>query len=143
MARDVMIPCTAVLRLDDPRDRAEILFQRTQLDALPVVDDKGKLLGAVFQDAPHRKRANSVRDMPLANPPSCDEQATFASLMDCCTRELPSLIIIVHDGKPVGVVSPGQLATLSDPVTSGTFAPSALVMAGSEYLLIKDGCAQD
>ena len=47
VARNIMTPCTVVLREDDTLEKASDWFRRIRLPALPVVDAMGKLKGMI------------------------------------------------------------------------------------------------
>jgi two-component system, cell cycle response regulator len=49
-ARNIMVPCTLLLRASDPISQVNAWLKQTQLRALPVVDDEGKLAGLVTRD---------------------------------------------------------------------------------------------
>ncbi|MFO0899425.1 MAG: diguanylate cyclase [Pirellulales bacterium] len=128
VARDVMTPCTVILRQTDPLGLAAAWLRQTSLRAAPVVDDEGKLSGLVTTrsvlSAAERldRAADPVADLMSTDVVSVDEQTTLSALMDCFQNELPMAIVIVCKGRPCGLVTPSGLATLGEQLTTATFA---------------------
>lgn len=131
IARDVMAPCTVVLRQTDPVGLAAAWLRQTSLRAAPVVDDEGKLSGlvttrSVLSAAERLERAGQpIAELMLSDVVSVDEQTTLSALMDCFQNELPMAIVIVCKGRPCGLVTPSGLATLGEQLTTATFATGA------------------
>ncbi len=141
--RDVMIPCTLLLRCDDSVQQAAALFQSAQLRTMPVVDVQGQLVGIVSKSAVTSDAAQRVEEIMSTSVRSLDEEIPFGELMDVCSREMPRLIVVTCGGRPTGFVSPSQLATLTEPLTSQSFAPTEACSASSRYLLVADDSADD
>jgi CBS domain-containing protein len=131
VARDVMSPCTVVLRQSDPVALAAAWLRQTSLRAAPVVDDEGKLSGlvttrSILSAAERLERgAQPVVELMSTDVVSVDEQTTLSALMDCFQNELPMAIVIVCKGRPCGLVTPSGLATLGEQLTTATFATGA------------------
>lgn len=146
LARDVMTPSTLVITPDEPVSLAAALLRQSQLVAIPVVDENGKLVGLVSESSVPAGRADierssrRVRDVLSLDPPRYDEETTFAALMDFFTRDSRSLIVITNQDRPTGVVTRASLAALSEPLTSDSFAPSRPYTAASDYLLVAESC---
>ncbi|OHB78337.1 MAG: hypothetical protein A2W31_09215 [Planctomycetes bacterium RBG_16_64_10] len=138
-----MIPSPLVLRPDDSLAQAAALFRGSQLRALPIVDPKGRLEGILFKSAVAAATHQQVGDVMTSNVRSLDEETSFADLMEYCSREVTALIVIVRDGRPTGFVSPSQLATLTEPLTTASFAPAEVCSTTSRYLRVADTCAVD
>jgi DNA-binding response OmpR family regulator/predicted transcriptional regulator len=148
LARDIMVPCALVLGSNTPLSQAATLFGQTELQALPVVDEEGKLAGLVT--------ASSVRLLLEAEPAggepvssfmtsdmaSFDERTTLAALIDYFTQESPLAIVIVHKSRPTGLVTPSTLATLSEQLTTDSFAESAL-RPGHAGFIVPNLCGAD
>ncbi|MBN2474238.1 MAG: diguanylate cyclase [Pirellulales bacterium] len=147
--RDIMTPCTLVLQGDCTVGQAAGWFQCTRDGALPVVDEQGKLAGLLFEksivDGPAGLDLASLRvaDLVTTDVPVFEEDASFATLRDFLTRDSRSLIVIVDDEVPTGLVTPNVLAALSEPLTSESFAAAGPPGSASEYLLVPDLCPLD
>ena len=146
LARDVMTPCTLVLDEEDSVAQAAALLQQAKLDTLPVVDTNGKLLGVVSEEAILRHPAGEqralqkVRDIMTTDLPVYEEEASFAELRDFFTTDTRPLVAVVCNEKPVGLVTPNNLAVLSMPLTTDTFAPETPFSKTTDYLLVSDLC---
>ena len=148
LARDVMTPSTLTIEPDEPVAQAAALLRQSQLTAIPVVDENGKLVGLVSETSVPAGRADierssrRVRDVLSLDPPRYDEETTFAALMDFFTRDSRSLIVITHQDRPTGVVTRASLAALSEPLTSDSFAASRPYSGTSDYLLVAEICCE-
>jgi diguanylate cyclase (GGDEF)-like protein len=147
VARDVMTPCTATLRGDDPVDRAAALLEQTGLFAVPVVDGEGKLAGVITQETDWNRLSGSwrgrrqVREVMNTHPPCENEFTSFSALVDFFAADSGSLLVIVDGGRPTGLVTRDNLAALSEPLTTASFSPHADEPAhGSRYLLVAEAC---
>ncbi|MBW3599441.1 MAG: diguanylate cyclase [Planctomycetes bacterium] len=146
LARDVMLPCAVVLSPKDPLSAAERAFGRTRLGALPVVDASGKVKGLLLEEtvfdelSDSRRRTATVGEVMLADPPQFPEQEKFASLLDFFTRQSHAAAIITDNGRPTGIIMPQNLATLTTPLHSASFAPDDPDLTGSELLVVPELC---
>lgn len=144
MARDVMTPCTACLRTDQPVSEAVLLVRRLHPVAVPVVDHDGKLAGLIFPEnvlelaAGRTGEAPLVADVMTADVPRFEEDAGFAAVHDFFTRDPRPVAVVTRRGKPTGLVTPDSLTSLSQPLTADTFAPRLPFSDGSEYLVVPD-----
>ena len=148
LARDIMVPCTLVVRKEDTLAEAVALFEQTQLQALPVVDEDGKLAGLLTAstvrlrletDGSASKPASSAMTSDVA---SFDERTTLDALIDYFTQESPLAIAIVHKGRPTGLVTPSSLATLSEQLTTDSFSDNGS-RRGRAALIVPNFCAID
>ncbi len=145
VARDLMSPCTLVLRPQHTLGEALCWLRRTRLVALPVVDRTGKLLGVLGEEQlPGRAReeelwSRQVADAAVAEVGRFHEESSFAELLDHFTRDRASLAVVVSNGRPVGLVTATGLASITAEVRSDTFAPEVPYSDSSEYLLIGEG----
>lgn len=119
-AADILVPCEP-LRADDSWAVAAAWFERFQLDAVPVVDSTGNLLGAVSIERRPEDLSDRVED-DLVAPPSFDPGAEFAALREFFVEQDWPAAAIVQEGRPVGVVTPDTLAALTAPIGRNTFA---------------------
>ncbi len=143
-ARDIMTPCTNVLHADDTIARAAAILRRSHAAALPVVHGDGNLVGLVLRESvdaePAGRLPSSLRisEVTTNEVQRFEENTSFASLRSFFTQDTRSVAAIVRDGKPTGLVTPDDLAALTMPLTTETFAPASSCLAGSEYLLVPD-----
>ena len=80
----------------------------------------------------------AIDELLTTDIPTYDEETGFATLRDFFTHDSRSLILIVHKGRPTGFVTPDSLTTLSEPLTSESFAATGPYDAGSVYLRVPD-----
>jgi two-component system, cell cycle response regulator len=148
LARDIMVPCTLVARKEDTLAEASALFEQTQLQAMPVVDEEGKLAGLLTASTVRsRLSTETAAEKPVSSAmtsdvASFDERTTLAALIDYFTQESPLAIAIVHKGRPTGLVTPSSLATLSEQLTEDSFAEST-AKRGRAGLIVSNLCGVD
>jgi CBS domain-containing protein len=148
VARDVMTPCTVFLQPEEPLSRAAELLKRTRLDAIPVIDPAGKLLGLCQRD-----RATTAADGDAANRVVGDVMTTtvqkfdahddFATLMQFFTHDPLALGVVVDETRPMGLLNCDSLLALSRPVTPRSLAAKSGCGDTSDYLLVPDSVAED
>jgi diguanylate cyclase (GGDEF)-like protein len=140
LARDVMIPCTVVVRRDEAIEQAKSYILKPSLTAIPVVDGVGTYVGYVTEKAiaEATEEQDRVRDLPIADAPCVDEMTTFANLIDFFTQDPSSLVFIVGNGHPVGFVTRSSLTALSDPVDKSTFCVDLPHVATGQHLSVCD-----
>ncbi|MEE8451946.1 MAG: diguanylate cyclase [Thermoguttaceae bacterium] len=149
VARHIMTPCTTVLQGESTIAAASDLFRRTGAEALPVIDQGGKMAGLLLKQSvlsgPIGVQLASlqVRDLLTCDVPVYDEATSFTTLRDFFTRDSRSLVVIVDDDVPTGFVTPNSLAALSSPPVTDRFAPTGPLTAGSRYLMVPDLCPLD
>ena len=146
VARDVMIPCSALLAADDDLRRAVSLCEQSRLNDVPVVDRKGKIVGLVGCEswggggaarppgATPRGAARSGEVCPRA------PAWSFASLMRLFMDDAGShrVVVVVRHDVPLGLIYRSGLAALSEPLTEASFAPDVPYSTASDYLVIPD-----
>ncbi len=149
VARHIMTPCTTVLQGESTIAAATDLFRRTGAEALPAIDQGGKMAGLLLKQSvlngPTGVQLASlqVRDLLTSDVPVYDEETSFTTLRDFFTHDSRSLVVIVDDGVPTGFVTPNSLAALSSPPARDSFAPTGPLRAGSQYLMVPDLCPLD
>ncbi len=140
--RDVMTPCTVLVRPEETVAEALELLDRTHLDGIPVVDAKGKLLGicerANLGQVAETADSRTVREAMTADVQSFEEHESLAALMDYFTRDSSSYVIAVAEGRPVGLVTCNSLVALSHPVKQGSLTAEGEYSDSSDYLLVPD-----
>jgi diguanylate cyclase (GGDEF)-like protein len=124
-ARDVMAAVPWVFRNSDVAARAVKLLRKTGLRTAPVVGDDGALAGVLDSDLVDQDPQGPVCDVMQPSPVNFDEQTPFAALVDHFSRHASPYAVITCSGSPSGLLTPDQLAALSDRVTGATFAPTA------------------
>jgi PleD family two-component response regulator len=148
LARDIMVPCPICLHQKHTLASAAAAFEHTQLQALPVVDDEGKLAGLLTHSGIQLRLAGeNVADDAIASfmtrdVASFDERTTLSALIDYFSQESPLAIAIVNKGRPTGLVTPSSLATLSERLTTETFAPTE-AKPGRAGLIVPNLCGMD
>jgi GGDEF domain-containing protein/predicted transcriptional regulator len=146
IARNIMVPSTLLLRASDPISQVNAWLKQTQLRALPVVDDEGKLAGLVsdeeLQGLPAAAQRQPVSTVMIKEVVSFDERTTLAALIDYFAQESPLVIVIANKGRPTGLVTPNSLATLIEKLTNETFAAGA-EGAGNSNLIVPNLCGVD
>ncbi len=142
VAKDVMTPCTVLLRPDETVGQAVDLMHQTRLDAVVVVDADGKLFGLCEQsqllpihEADYGSR--QVRDVAAHDAHTVEEDEPFATLMERFTHD-PRPLVVVHKGHPVGLVTCNSLLVLPQPLTTESLAAEAQYRDTSDYLLVPD-----
>jgi len=145
VARDVMTPCVVTLRVDDPVDRAAAVLRQTRLFAVPVVDEQGQLAGIVTQETDWSRLSSSWRgrksvgEVMNTHPASENEYTSFASLVESISADSNSVIVIVDERRPTGLITRDNLASLSEPLHTASFAPETEETEHpTEYLLVDE-----
>lgn len=128
---EVMAPCTVFLKPHEPLADAAELLKRTRLDAIPVIDTDGLLLGvcerARVAAAPEFDYpARLVRDLLTTNVQTFEASANLSSLMQFFSRDERSLAVIVDGKRPIGLVTCDSLVALSRPLTAESLASESL-----------------
>lgn len=155
LARDVMLPCSLHLRLDETCEQAHALLQLTGLTTVPVVDAEGKLAGVVSFDqlVAIRSRSDSksrggssvrlVRHVMTAEVAKFEESTPLGRLMDHFTGEDAPLAVITRDRRPRGLVHCQGLAALNEKLHASHFAATGARTNSSEDLLVPDLAAAE
>ncbi|NLS98073.1 MAG: diguanylate cyclase [Planctomycetaceae bacterium] len=119
VARDVMLPCTVILRTADTVGSADLLFQQTRLSSLVVVDRDEKLVGLVFaEDVADFLQASGNPDQVVSKVMThqvemFEENTPFADMMKRFAEKEIDLVVVVDDDQPTGLVFAAGLASLS------------------------------
>lgn len=141
-ARDVMIPCAAALHVDDTLMQAAAKFRRTGAASLPVTEKSGALVGLLSDDAVadlptgRNSETRRVRDVMSKTVPRYQPETSFNDLMDFFVRGSGAVLVVVENGKPIGVVTRGSITSLIEPVKTDTFAPGEAFSASGEFLIV-------
>jgi two-component system, cell cycle response regulator len=145
VARDVMKPCTVVLKSDEPISRATELFERTRLEAIPVVDTAGNLLGlcratqieAMAESAVSHQIVKDIMTINVKRFGGCDD---FATVMKFFTDDPMTLAVVVDSARPIGLLNCDSLLSLSRPMSLGSLNVQSHFSDTSEYLLVPEAC---
>jgi GGDEF domain-containing protein/CBS domain-containing protein len=143
--RNIMVPSPRLLRTTDSLEQADAFLTQTRMPALPVVDDEGKLAGLLPASGPRLhmaadSHAGTVADVMQKEAVSFDEATTLPALIDFFAKESPPVVVIVHKGRPTGLVTPETLATLVESLTTASFAPGRDA-TGHAALIVPNLCA--
>jgi diguanylate cyclase (GGDEF)-like protein len=142
VARDVMTPVTVRLQPQETVAEALALIARTGLEAIPVVDSKGKLAG-VCQEAELAEVAEddgtsrTVGDVLATEVKAFDAHESLSTLLAYFNEEDAPLAVVVDGGRPLGIVTCDSLIVMSRPVEVASLAAAAYADS-SEYLLVPD-----
>lgn len=143
-ALDLMTPCTLAVRGEESLSYAAALLKRSPQPALPVVDTAGRLVGLLLAEelsssiSARSEKDRTVADAMSGDAPTFDEFATFASLRDFFTQDSRSVAAVTRGGRPIGLVTPDNLAALCQPLTADSFAPSCAESDSTDYLVVPD-----
>jgi diguanylate cyclase (GGDEF)-like protein len=141
-ARDVMVPCATSLNVDDTLMQAAAKFRRTGAASLPVTEKSGALVGLLTDEAVadlptgRNSETRRVRDVMSKTVPRYQPETSFNDLMDFFVRGSGSVLVVVENGKPIGIVTRTSITSLIEPVKTDTFAPSESFSPSSEFLLV-------
>jgi two-component system chemotaxis response regulator CheY len=140
-ARHVMTPCVISLDETDTIKHAAELVRQCRLQTVPVVNAEGSCVGLVAgQELRHAAAkkdwaAKPVRSMMRTELVHYEEDTTIRALYDLFRTDPAQHAVIVHGGKPTGIVTLDNLAALSDQLTVDTFR-CATEMTGSTLDLV-------
>ncbi len=79
----------------------------------------------MLQAPPNVAAESGLNKLINRNAPHVDGDASFATLMDLFAGESISHVVVLHDGRPTGIVSRDALAALSEPPNANTFRQEA------------------
>lgn len=125
----------AVLHADD-QEQIAVLAMRLNMIAVPVVDDQGKLIGAVPPEALFNiLRAEHMEDLQLLAGIAPHEDgpnaALDAPLRDRFIRRLPWLVFGLFASSVITLVMSGFEQTLTANVSVAFFVPALVYIAGA------------
>jgi CBS domain-containing protein len=114
-AREIMTSCVACLRQDVSVIQAIDLLLKFGLNSAPVVDDGGRLVGVISEkdvmDALDSDLSSStlVTDLMTTRVIQYEPEASAQLIFDFLCRVQLRRVIVVEAGKPIGVISRGNL----------------------------------
>ncbi len=133
---DIMLEEHEAVRLDDDQEQIALLAVALDMIAVPVVDDDGKLIGAVPPDALLGiLRAEHMEDMMLIAGITAHEHgpeiALNAPLKNRLRRRLPWLMFGLFASSVMTVVMAGFEESLSANIAVAFFIPAIIYMVGA------------
>lgn len=143
-ARDFMSPCTVILNPSDSATLAFRLLHQGGYEALPVADERGRLIGLVTaegQGSHDGATPGNVADIMASQPPHRDETTEFPALLEFFTQSAHSWLTITRQGAPIGLISRDRLASLAAPLSRQEFSSTAPLSLNSDYLFFGAGQA--
>ncbi len=147
VAADVLTPCAVFLQAGESISQAAELFRQTRLEAIAVVDVGGKFVGLckseqVVGDAADSHAARLVRDVMTTDVRRFGRHEELTSLMEFFNTDPLAWAAVVHDGRPVGLLSCDSILELSQPVGPFDVATQPHFTDTSEYLLVAGAAAE-
>lgn len=132
----IMQPEHEAVRLEDDQEQIAVLAMQLNMIAVPVVDDDGKLIGAVPPEALFKILRNEhMEDLQrlagIAPHVEGPEVALDAPLYDRFRRRVPWLVFGLLASSAVTVVMVGFERTLADNVAVAFFVPALVYIAGA------------
>ncbi len=141
-ARDVLIPCHVSVQASDSLAHAADLLRHAALDAIPVVDEGGKLLGLCKRDQSVGPASSSHSDRLVKDAMSpvrgFRQDEGMATLIDYFNQDPLAWAAVVENGRPLGLVNCDSLLALSQPASASRLAAAAHYSETIEYLLVPD-----
>ena len=133
---EIMEPEHEAVRQNDDQEQIAVLALRLEMIAIPVVDDDGRLMGAVPPEALFRiLRAEHMEDLQRFAGIVAHEKgphvALDASLYDRFRRRLPWLVFGLFASSVITVLMAGFERTLSANVAVAFFVPALVYIAGA------------
>jgi len=151
IARDVMNHCTVWLTQHDTLHSASRMMSRTQLPAIPVLDDAGKVSGLLTAttleleiregDAPSHHR--TVAEISLPRPICEASHVPFVDVLENFSHDPEAIVLILDQERPTGIVTLANVSLLSGSVThdsfrSDTFGSSSRYLGVPECAALQD-----
>jgi diguanylate cyclase (GGDEF)-like protein len=138
--KDVMTPCTLVLRPEDPLERANHAFQQLRTNVLSVVDARGLLQGVLTSEMLENRGGEShhVRDLMQHDVKRFEETESFECLKEFFASDPRQLAIAVRQGRPTGWVTPDNLISLGTMLSAESFRSDKDQFSGSRDLQVVD-----
>lgn len=146
VARDVMTPFTLTIGQGASVAEALALFEQSQLEWLPVLDEQSNLAG-MLDHARARTASNDpsrlVEQLMTTDVPRLSESAPFASVMERFVRDGEPLLVIARGQQPKGYVARMQFLALVRPVTADIFAAAPEGTGAGQSLVVPDLVSAD
>jgi len=153
LARDVMHFCPMVMHLDETLEQSHWLLSQQGLEHAPVVDSEKRLVGLISLDQITAAQLRSprprtdgiggssvrlVRHVMNKEVARFDVDSPLADLIEYFTGESSSVVVIVRDREPLGLVYCHLLASLNERLNADYFAAHQTSSFGSADLLVPD-----
>ncbi|MCC9604581.1 diguanylate cyclase [Blastopirellula sp. JC732] len=137
---DVLRPTFVQLASTTPADEVIAAFAKHDLDVAPVLDAQRKFAGAITRDVVQnravRSRELTAAELVDANFPQMESNASFSELVNYFSEHPTPCVAIVDRGKPLGFVSRDDLALLSEPIDSTSYAESRDDIPTTEFYVV-------
>ncbi len=111
LARDIMIPASVCPHVDDTVSHVADLLLQLRLNSAPVVDSDGKLVGIISEidlaraTVSGRGWSDPIQVILAGDVITFDEDSSAKHVFDFMLRASLRRVVIVRDGKPIGVIS--------------------------------------
>ncbi|WP_222434887.1 diguanylate cyclase [Blastopirellula retiformator] len=137
---DVLRPAFVHLSTTTPADEVIAAFAKHDLDVAPVLDAQRQFAGAITRDVVQNRavRSRELTAAELVDPnfPQMDSNASFSELVNFFAEHPTPCVAIVDHGKPLGFVSRDDLALLSEPLDSSSYAESIDDIPTTEFYVV-------
>lgn len=137
---DVLRPCFVQIAGDTPADEIIAAFAKHDLDITPVVDAQRQFAGAITREVVQNRasRSRELTAAQLVDPafPKMEADASFSELVNFFSEHPSPYVAIVRHGKPLGFVSRDDLALLSEPLDSFSYAESCDEIPTTEFYVV-------
>lgn len=143
-AADIMTPVLVHLTPLQPLEEAAQLLLSLRLDSVPVIDEEGRTLGIIGEEdltaqiLSDRGWHQSVGDVMNTAPVMYDARTPAADICDFLSRVTVRRVIILHAGRPVGLIS---RSTLIRWLHNSLLADPAEPLASAEFVAAADDVA--
>ena len=139
-ARDIMAPCTVLIRDDEPLERARCLLHKSQLPILPVIDRQGRLVGYIRDAELQSAEPNAaiIRDVMRDEIATFEDHAGFGALVNHFMAEPSTPAFIVRALQPMGWVTRASLAALTESLNEQSFSTNQPACHSTSYMLVSD-----
>lgn len=134
--REIMVPEHEAVGLHDDQEQIAVLAMRLNMIAVPVVDDDGKLVGAVppealFSILRHEHMEDLQRIAGIMTHEEGPAIAIDAPLFDRFSRRMPWLLFGLGASTIITFVMAGFEETLAHNVAAAFFVPALVYIAGA------------
>jgi diguanylate cyclase (GGDEF)-like protein len=148
VAADVLTVCTVFLQEDESLQRAQALFQQTRLEAIPVVDAAGKLIGLCTEDhldenSAEGKQSGLVRDVMVPSPRHFGPREDLSTLIKFFDAEPLAWAVIADNDRPLGLLTCDGLLGLSRPAGPLAGSKKSSFTDSTEYSLVPDFAVEE
>jgi len=112
LAREIMTEPVISVAPDMPVDRIARLLAEHRITGMPVVDDKGRVVGIVTEYDVIAKRGKVAREIMSRDVISVNEDTPAESVAQILTERRVRRVPVLRDGRLVGIISRADLIRL-------------------------------